>query len=78
MRSNRVEGQRADFPEEARGFIKIKLLVKEKVHVDEASENDSAAMFGNQDILARRLTSLYTPSGSNKGCVVSLLIARLI
>lgn len=78
MRSNRVEGQRADFTEEARGFIKIKLLVKERVHVDEPSENDSAAMFGNQDILAWRLTSLYTPSASNKGCVVSLLIARLI
>lgn len=57
MRSNRVEGQRADFTEEARGFIKIKLLEKEKVPVHEPSENDSAAIFGIWDILAQRLTS---------------------
>lgn len=78
MRSNRVEGQRADFTEEPRGFIKIKLREKEKVHVEEPSENESAAIFGIQDILAQRQTSFYTPFGSNEGCVVSLLIARLI
>lgn len=77
MRSNRVEGQRADFTEEARGFIKIKPLEKEKVPVDEPSENDSAAIFGIRDISAQRLTSFCNPPPA-PGCVVSLLIARLI
>lgn len=79
MRSNRVEGQRADFTEEARGFIKIKLLEKEKVHVDEPAEDDSAAIFCRPGHFGPAANLILHPAfGPNKGCVVSLLIARLI